>query len=236
MTTLTHADTDVLLARIEELTSRVDVLVAGLDEERRAREAWSDFRADFGPVASTAVERSIEWLDAIRIDAPSVLALVARLAQEAPRLEKSVGTLVSLGELAGEAGDVGGVVFESLINRLDDLGRRGYFTFAAGLAGVLDRIVTSFDEEDLRLLGDNIVLILETVKEMTQPEVMRMLQTTARVMREEEEPQKVSLFGLMRELRDPEVKLGLHRALSLVRGLAATGVPEETTTREEART
>jgi uncharacterized protein YjgD (DUF1641 family) len=31
---------------------------------------------------------------------------------------------------------------------------------------------------------------------------------------------KISLFRLLREMRDPEVKLGLHRMLTLLRGLA----------------
>jgi uncharacterized protein YjgD (DUF1641 family) len=111
-------------------------------------------------------------------------------------------------------------VFESLIERLDALERRGYFEFAAGVLAILDRVVTSFDEEDLRLLGENVVLILETVKEMTQPDVMQMLQRTARILRYDEEPAKVSLFRLLREMREPEVKLGLHRMLTLLRGLA----------------
>src|SRR3972149_532151 len=87
----------------------------------------------------------------------------------APRGEKSVGPRVPRGGLAGEVGDVGGVVFESSIERLDELGRRGYFTFAAGLAAVLDRIVTSFGEEDLEMLGENIVLLLQTVQGMDPP-------------------------------------------------------------------
>jgi uncharacterized protein YjgD (DUF1641 family) len=236
VTTATDPTNEELLARIEDLTSRVEELVARAETDRHTRSSWDDFREDFGPVMSTAVERSIGWLDETRIDPSAVLGLLARLAQDAPRLEKSVGTLVSVGEFAGEVGDVGGVVFESAINRLDDLGRRGYFSFAGGLLDVLDRIVASFGEDDLRQLGDNVVLILETVKEMTQPEVMKMLQRTARVVRKEEEPEKLSLFGLLREMRDPEVKLGLHRALSLVRGLASSEATDETMAREEART
>ena len=234
MTTATRAGTEELVARVDELTLRIDALMDRLEQERRSRDSMSDFRADLGPVAATAMERSIEWLDETQIDAASVLDLLTRLAQAAPRLEKSVGTLVSVGELAGEVGDVGGAVFESLIERLDDMGRRGYFTFAAGLLQVVDRIVTSFGSEDLEQLGDNVVLILQTVKEMTQPEVMRMLQHTARIVRDGAEPQKLSIFGLLRELRDPEVKLGLHRALALVRGLAGTDAAGiETEKREE---
>jgi len=223
MTTLT---TEHLLTKVEALTARVDELLDAHEAERREREAWDRLRLELAPMAAGASHR----IDAGGIDPEAVASLFLLLAEVAPQLERSVGTLVSVGELAGEIGGVGGVVFESLIARLDELGRRGYFEFAAGLLGVTDRIVTSFGEEDLRLLGENVVLILETVKEMTQPEVMRMLQRTARILRDDDEPEKLSLFRLLREMRDPEVKLGLHRMLTVLRGLAAH---EPAITREE---
>jgi len=140
--------------------------------------------------------------------------------QEADRLLSSAA-VGSMTELLGDVNEISGEVFETAIARLDDLRRRGYFEFSAGILEVLDRIVTSFDRDDLAALGDNVVLILETVKEMTQPEVMRMLQRTARILRDDEEPEKLSLFRLLREMRDPEVKLGLHRMLTVLRGLAS---------------
>jgi len=235
MTTATRSEVDELLARTAELSERVETLIALHEEERRSRESLRDFQADLGLVSSIAMERSIEWLDERRIDTAAVVELLAGLAQAAPQLEKSIGTLVSVGELAGEVGDVGGVVFESAIGKLDELGRKGYFTFLAGLLAVLDRIVTSFGEDDLEQLGDNVVLILNTVKEMTQPEVMRMLQRTVKVVRDDE-PKKLSVFGLLRELRDPEVKLGMYRAITLLRGMAGGDAAEIQGEGEEART
>lgn len=233
MTTLTQPSMEDLVGRVEDLAVRVEKLIQCTEDDRRSRRAWADFSADLTPVANRAVERTIERLDGTVIDADAVIELLIRLAEAAPQLERSVGTLVSVGELAGEVGEVGGVVFESAITRLDELGRRGYFTFFGGLLEVLDRIVTSFDEEDLRQLGNNVVLILETVKQMTQPEIMLMLQRTARIAREGDEPESVSMFRLLRELRDPEVKLGLHRALGLLRGLGAGPDPIATTGEEK---
>jgi len=222
VTTLTQPNMDELVSRVEDLAARVEKLIQCTENDRRARQSWADFSADLTPVAARAMERTIERLDGTVIDSDAVIGLMVRLAEAAPQLERSVGTLVSVTELAGEVGEVGGVVFESMITRLDELGRRGYFDFAAGLLEVLDRIVTSFDEDDLRQLGANVVLILETIKQMTQPEIMLMLQRTVRIASEGDEPDKVSLFRLLREMRDPEVKLGLHRALGLLRGLGGS--------------
>jgi uncharacterized protein YjgD (DUF1641 family) len=113
---------------------------------------------------------------------------------------------------------------------LEDYERRGYFAFARGGIGILDRIITSFDEDDVNALGDNIVLILQTVKEMTQPEVMRMLQNTAGAMRDVEIPDDVSLFRLLRDMRDPAVKRGLSRMLGVLRSLDPAAMHETTET------
>lgn len=227
---MTAATTEDLVARVEALTTKVDEMIARTEAERREREAWDRLRLQLTPLA----EGAGEGLEAGKVDPESVTRLLVRLGQVAPDLERSLGTLVSIGELAGEVGEVGGVVFESAIERLDTLGRRGYFEFVAGVMAILDRIVITFDEDDLQALGDNVVLILETVKEMTQPEVMRMLQRTARILRDDEEPEKLSLFRLLREMRDPEVKLGLHRMLTVLRGLASQDTAVRgATTREE---
>jgi uncharacterized protein YjgD (DUF1641 family) len=97
---------------------------------------------------------------------------------------------------------------------------RGYIQFAKGGAGVVDRIVTSFSEEDIEALGDNVVLILETVKEMTQPELMQMMRSTLHTVQEIDEPSDPpSLFAIARELREPEVRRGLARMIALLRGV-----------------
>jgi uncharacterized protein YjgD (DUF1641 family) len=104
--------------------------------------------------------------------------------------------------------------------RLAEFERRGYFTFAKEGFGVLDRVVTTYDEEDIRALGDNIVVILDTVKQMTQPEVMTMLSRTVDSM-EEADVEPASLFKLARQMRDPEIKRGLARLLGMLRTMGA---------------
>jgi uncharacterized protein YjgD (DUF1641 family) len=136
--------------------------------------------------------------------------------------------------LVDDVGALGGEAYEMLAAGLDELDRRGYFAWMRGGAAAVDRIITGFDEDDMQALADNVVLIFETVKEMTQPEVMRMLQRSARMMREDvEPPKKLSMFRLFRELRDPEVKLAIYRTLTMLKGMGGTDEPDETETQPE---
>ena len=66
-------------------------------------------------------------------------------------------------------------------------------------------------------LGENIVLILNTVKEMTQPEIMQLLQNTATVMKEDEIPENVSMMYLIRQINDPAVRRGLARTMNILK-------------------
>ena len=73
----------------------------------------------------------------------------------------------------------------------------------------------------MEALGDNVVLILNTVKELTQPEIMTLLQRTAVTAQdvEEEYAEPPSLFALIKQMRDPQTRRGLGRAMTLLRSI-----------------
>jgi uncharacterized protein YjgD (DUF1641 family) len=74
----------------------------------------------------------------------------------------------------------------------------------------LAEIGSDFQLEDLLFLGDNIVLILNTIKSMTQPEIMNFVHNTLLVAEKEvEKPVDISYSGLIRQMRDPSVRRGL---------------------------
>ena len=112
---------------------------------------------------------------------------------------------------------------ELATERLAEAEERGYFAFVRAGASVLDRVVTSFDEEDLAQLGENVVTILETVKDVTQPEMLAFLghmidAVKLQQERVDSEPEKApSLLGLLKTVRDPDVRRGMARALDTLR-------------------
>jgi len=113
---------------------------------------------------------------------------------------------------------------------------RGYLDFTRGGMSVIDKIVTSFSEEDLEALGDNVVLILDTIKEMTQPEVMQMMRSTLHGVHDAEEPSSPpSLLTLMRRMRTPEARRGLYRLVVLLESLGGVNDTRDTSNRKEAR-
>lgn len=137
-------------------------------------------------------------------------------AEERRHLRESYSDLMSdLRPMAAQSMD-------SMTRALAEAESRGYIDFARSGVGVVDRVVTSFTSEDVEALGDNIVLILETIKEMTQPEVMQMMRSTFHEVGEIEESEiPPSVLSLLRQMREPEVRRGLARLLAFLRSMGS---------------
>lgn len=157
------------------------------------------------------------------------LELLVAEAEERRRLREAFA------DLTGDLSPIANQGMESVTRVLAEAEERGYADFTRGGLAVVDKVVTSFTRDDLEALGDNVVLILETVKEMTQPEVMQMMRSTLHNVQETEEPaDPPSLLSLLRELRKPESRRGLHRLVVFLESLGSAE-PEESTDRKEAQ-
>jgi uncharacterized protein YjgD (DUF1641 family) len=158
-------------------------------------------------------------------DADDRLARIeARLDLLLAEAERRDAELEPLRDLAAEVGVISVPVMASLTDRVAAWEERGYLGFARSSARVVDRIVTSFDEEDVEALGDNVALMLETLRDLTQPEILQLLRQTAGSVSHLDAPVEgppPSAFALLRQLRDPEVRRGLARMMELLRSVGA---------------
>jgi len=138
----------------------------------------------------------------------------------------------SLEELVADAMPMLRSGSDRLAEQLEALERRGYFSFVRAGADVMDEIVTNFGEDDVRQLGEHVVSILDTVKELTQPEILALLNRAVdaverqRLLAEQESDEPPSLWHLARQARTPEVRRGLARAMGTL--AAMNDVPHRT--------
>lgn len=102
------------------------------------------------------------------------------------------------------------------------LGQKGYMEFLNESISIVDNVVTHFSTDDVRLLADNVVTILETVKSLTQPEMMQAITNAVQVFNamEQEEVPSFSIFGAIREMNKPEMQRALGFALAFLRNIS----------------
>ena len=210
--------------KIDELSEQVAYLAGQAEIAERQRADRAELMRDLTPIANEAFRLSVEQLEEIQeyIELDDLLRLVKRLARNGRNFEKMLNQLESLMDLAETVGPLANEAFGKAVHELTELERKGYFTFAQGGMQIMDNVVTSFTQEDVDRFGENVVLILNTVKEMTQPEIMNFVRNTLMVAEQEiDKPVDISFTGLMRQMRDPEVRRGLALTMRVMHVVGA---------------
>lgn len=210
--------------KIDALTAQVQYLTEQAQAAERARQAREELMHDLTPVLNDVFRLSAAQLEEVQefVDLADLLRLLKRLLRNIPNIERLLDQLESLGDLTNAITPIGKDAFNRAVEVLAEMEQKGYFVFLKGGLRIVDNIVTSFTEEDVKQLGDNIVLILRTVKEMTQPEVMNFLRNTVTLAEQEAgEPVDISYRALLAQMRDPNVRRGLALTMRMLSKVGA---------------
>lgn len=142
---------------------------------------------------------------------------MARMTTVVERLERRVDVL---GELLEDLMPMANGMFGMASRKLEAWEGDGVLDFGKESVKLLETVATSFSAEDVQLLSQNLVGILETVRNMTQPDVMDAADRAVTAFREAEAkpPEKVRLF---KALRDPEIRRGMGLMLSVLREMGS---------------
>ncbi len=204
------------------LHQKIDYLTEQFEAQRKHQQALEELQQDIVPIVNHAIKLSIDELAEIGMDfrAEDLLFLIKRLLRDTHLLLRMLDQLEALSALEDEAQLLGRQVFNQVVEALDRLEREGYFAFARGSWYVLEQVVAEFDEQDIRAMGDNVVALLKTARNITQPDVMALADRAVDALRADGAKDKVSTWALIRELGDPQVRQGLARMLNLVKALA----------------
>jgi len=205
------------------LHQKLDYLIEQVDAQKKRQTAMDEFMKDFAPVFNQMFGVIINELDDIGSDfqLEDLLHLVKRLLRDTRKLTSALDQLEALMELMDELSRLGQPMMIQMTQSLDQMEHKGYFAFAQSGGAIMDKVVTEFDKDDLNALGNNIVTILRTVRNLTQPDVMDVANSAIDSIREDDlTDEKVTTWGLVREFNDPQVRKGLIRLLHVVKSLS----------------
>jgi len=206
-----------------DLTPKLNYLIDQFELQLKHQEELNELKDDLIPVANHMIKLSIDELADIgnEFQAEDLLFLIKRLLRDTHLLVSLLDRLEAGVDLIEETQQIGQGVFNQAVVTLDRLERSGYFNFAREGWKVVDRIVTEFSEEDIQALGENVVTIINTVKNLTQPEIMSLTNNALKAFQEEPVTEKdISMFALLRDLSDPQVRRGLARLINLIKVIA----------------
>lgn len=206
---------------LELLHQKIDFLTEQVMETKRRQQEWEELRQDLTPVLTDVFNTAVQELDEVSpyFTYEDLIYLVKKLLRNVRSLTAVFEQMESATDMVKDMAPLSRDVFDDMLQRMDELEKKGYFSFMRAAFGVLDTIVTNYTEEDVRLLGENITTILDTVKQATQPEVMTSVQNAVAIYRdiEIEIPEKMSTFALLKQFMDPEVRRSLGTGLAILK-------------------
>ncbi len=224
--------------KLDTMSGQLDLIAEELREQRLRRQQWDELRSDLSPIAAEAMELASNELEAIQdfVQPEDMLRLLRRVLRNTKNIEDGMARYESLMDFLDDAGTLTNEAFVKILTTLEAFEQRGYFEFANAGMGVVDEIVTAYSKEDVEALGENVVQMLDIVKNLTQPEMLavatRMLDAVQRqqAAAELEPAEPPGLLSLAGQLRDPEIRRGLARALNTFKVVSAseTGSAAET--------
>ncbi len=164
-----------LRSKLAQIDNKLDIVLQELDVQRRGRQQIEDLMKDLSIIGKDMFETTVNRLDkaGIEIDGYDLEKFVLKVVRNINTFNTLLEFLESSNDFIKDISPVIRQAGLDLINKLHNLEQKGYFTFFTELMNILDEIVTHFTVEDLRLLADNIVTILETLKNLTQPDILK---------------------------------------------------------------
>jgi uncharacterized protein YjgD (DUF1641 family) len=216
--------------KLDTMSGQLDLIAEELREQRLRRRQWDELRSDLSPIAAEAMELASNELEAIQdfVQPEDMLRLLRRILRNTKNIEDGMARYESLMDFLDDAGTLTNEAFVKILTTLETFEQRGYFEFANAGMGVVDEIVTAYSKEDVEALGENVVQMLDIIKNLTQPEMLavatRMLDAVQRqqAAAELEPAEPPGLFNLAGQMRDPEVRRGLARALNTFKVVSAS--------------
>ncbi len=222
MSTPSSPTAPTLEERLEALSREVALIADFVREERARRESRHDLMRDLDYILPEAVEALTEELRDLEdsVQLRDLLHLGRVFLRNVRNLIWLLEQLESLRDLLKDSELIVHEAVPALMETLEQLEKRRYFAFFKEVLRIVDNILTHYTPEDARLLADNIVLIVDTIRELTQPDVMTLLQEFTDTFREvTEQPEAVdtSMRSVIRLLRDPHVRRGLVITMQTLR-------------------
>ncbi len=196
--------------QINMLNQKMDLVLDTLHQQNQKAESVEDLIADLQIVGKDMYDSAVVELEnqRVELDIEEVKLLGIKLLHNVNNISEIITLFESSVDFVKDAAPLARESIIDLTHKLHEFEQKGYFEFFKESLKILDNVVANFSKEDVSLLADNIVTIVNTIKNLTQPEMMQSIQNALKVYQslEIKNAPEISVFKLIRELNKPDMK------------------------------
>jgi len=213
-----------LQKQINEINQKLDQVLHHVNEQRLQRDSFNDLADDLYIVGKDAFQSTVDELDKreIEVNVDDLKNLSLRMLRNVDNFNQMLDTFESMVDLTKDAGPIVNEVGVDVIHKFHEMEQKGYFDFLREATRIFDNIVSNYSPEDVRELADNIVTIMETVRNMTQPDMLRAMNNAVNIYKEMDfdNVKEYSMWKAFREMRSPEMKKGIGFMITFLKNLS----------------
>ncbi len=207
--------------QINELNSKVDLILDYVNQQRLKSGAVDDLISDVSIIGKDVYDSVVLELDnqSVEIDPEELQMLGIKLIKNIKNFNTLLDLLESITDFAKDASPIVNEIIIDFTKKINVLEQKGYFEFFVEISKVLDNIITKLSPEDIKQLADNVGIILEIVKNFSQPEILNLLNKSLLTFNNvaKEDIPKYSMWKLFKEMRSSEMKQTLGFALTFIK-------------------
>ena len=213
-----------LQARVDAMDRKLDLIMEYVQEQRQSTHVVTDLVDDLAIIGKDVYHSAVDELDKrqVELNPEELTELAMSFLRNIKNFSAIMNTMESMMDLLNDLSPILNEAIIDVTKKVGEFEEKGYFDFLAETGNIIDNIVTGFTPEDVKALADNIVLILNTVKDMTQPKMMKSMDNAVKVFAniETEDIPEVSVWKLMRTMNKPEIKKGIGFLMTFMQNIS----------------
>jgi len=223
---------DNIQGQINEINRKLDLVLEEMMAQRETRQSIEDLSSDLTIVGTDFFKATVTELDnaGIEVDGEAVKQLMFKLVRNVGTLNEMFEMMESVNDLVKDASPILHQMGLDGINMMNRFEQKGYFDFMREGMNIMDNVIEHFSVEDVRLLADNVVTILETVKSLTQPDMLKAINSGLVVYKsiEVEDIEEYSIWKAIKAMNSKEMRRGIGFMITFLQNIAKETEKKET--------
>lgn len=211
--------------QINEINQKLDLVLDHVNMQRLKSQSVEDLISDVSIVAKDVYDSAVEELtdQQVVLDLDELKLLGIKFLKNIKNFNMLLGMVESFSDLAKDLSPVVNEVIIDSINKLNEFEKKGYLDFIRETSKIPQNILDNFSSEDVKFLSENIVTILETVKSISQPEILKTVDNALMVYKniDFENIPEMSIWKIIREINTPEMKKGMGFMITFLKNISS---------------
>ena len=215
---------DNIQEQINDINRKLDIVLEEVLAQKETRQSIEDLTTDLTIVGKDVFKSTVSELEnaGVELDGEAVKQLMLKLIRNVGTINEMFEMLESANDLVKDVSPILHQMGLDGIHMMNEFEQKGYFDFMREAMNIMDNVVEHFSVEDVRLLADNAVTILETVKNLTQPDMLKAINSGLIVYKsiEIEDVEEYSMWRAIKAMNSKEMKKGIGFMITFLQNIA----------------